>query len=71
MLFYTTPRGTVQKLLLKHYVSSASGANIPVQNILHSISICYTASLGYHVYEYSFSFRFLLPCCSGSEDSSA
>lgn len=53
MLSYTTPRATVQQLLLKHYVPSASRANTHVQNVLHRISICHSASLGYHVYKCS------------------
>src|SRR6476646_7686015 len=53
MLSYTKPCATVQQLLLKHYVPAASGTNTHVGNVLHRISICRTASLGYHVYKCS------------------
>ena len=53
MLSYTTPRATLQQVLLKYYVPPASGANTHVQRVLHRISICHSASLGYHVYKCS------------------
>ena len=50
MLSYTTPRATVQQILLKHHSPPASVANSHVQKVLHRLKICHTASLGYHVY---------------------
>ena len=50
MLSYTTPRATVQQVLLKHHSPPASVANSHVQKVLHRLKICHTASLGYHVY---------------------
>ncbi len=54
MFSYTTPRATMQQLLLKHHVPlSAPPANLHVQNILQRLKICRTAALGYHVYRCS------------------
>ncbi len=52
MLSYTTPRATVQQLLLKHYRPSAVTC-CHVQNVLRRITLCRTAALGYHVYKCS------------------
>src|SRR6266487_5828769 len=53
MLSYTKPRATVQQLLLKQHLPLSTSANVHVQNVLHRIKICRTASLGYHVYRCS------------------
>jgi hypothetical protein len=53
MLSYTKPRATVQQLLLKHSTQYDASANVHVQKVLHRLSICRTASLGYHVYRCS------------------
>ena len=53
MLSYTKPGATVQQLLQKHYVPAPSGTSTHVSNVLHRISVCRTASLGYHVYRCS------------------
>ena len=50
MLPYTTPRATVQQLLLKHYKHSDASGNLHVQTVLQRLMICRTAALGYHVY---------------------
>src|SRR5215210_6503512 len=50
MLPYTTPKTTVQQLLLRHYTLSDASGNLHVQNVLHRIMICRMAALGYHVY---------------------
>lgn len=50
MLSYTTPRATVQQLLQCHQAPSNEYRNVHVQNVLHRLMICRTASLGYHVY---------------------
>lgn len=47
---YTTPRATVQQVLLKGDRSLSTSANSHVQNVLQRLKICRTASLGYHVY---------------------
>ena len=52
MLSYTKPRATVQQILKQH-VTSATSANVHVQNVLHRLKICRTAALGYHVYKCS------------------
>ncbi len=48
MLPYTTPKATVQQLLLKHDNASA---NLHVQKVLNRLKLCRTAALGYHVYQ--------------------
>ena len=53
MLSYTTPRATVQQLLLKQHVLSGTSENVHVQNVLQRLKMCRTASLGYHVYRCS------------------
>ena len=50
MLSYATPCATVQQLLLKHHDASA---NLHVQNVLHRLKVCRTASSGYHIYRCS------------------
>jgi hypothetical protein len=47
---YTTPRATVQPVLLKGDASMGTSGNSHVQNVLQRLKICRTASLGYHVY---------------------
>ena len=53
MLSYTTPRATLQQLLLKQHVTVCTSANVHVQHVLQRLKICRTASLGYHVYRCS------------------
>jgi len=53
MLSYTTPRATVQQVLLRHPVPLSTSANVHVQNVLQRLKICRTAALGYHVYRCS------------------
>ena len=53
MLSDTTPRATVQQLLLTHHVPVATSSNIHVQKVLQRLKICRTAALGYHVYRCS------------------
>ena len=53
MLSYTTPRATVQQILLKHHSPPASVSNSHIQKVLNRLKICRTASLGYHVYKCS------------------
>lgn len=53
MLSYTTPRATVQQLLLKRHAPLSAPANVHVQKVLHRIKICRTAAPGYHVYRCS------------------
>src|SRR6266705_4395353 len=53
MLSYTTPRATLQQLLLKQHLPLSTSTNIHVQNVLQRLKICRTASLGYHVYRCS------------------
>lgn len=53
MLPYTTPKTTVQQLLLKHYTPSDASGNLHVQTVLQRLMICRTAALGYHVYRCS------------------
>ena len=53
MLSYTTPRATVQRLLLKHDAPPACSANSHVQKVMQRLKICRTAALGYHVYRCS------------------
>ena len=48
MLCHTKPRATVQQLLQQQH--AIRGATTHVQNVLHRISICRTAALGYHAY---------------------
>lgn len=50
MLSYTKPRATVQQVLLKQHAPLSTPTNSHVQNVLHRLKICRTASLGYHVY---------------------
>ena len=50
---YTEPRATVQQLLLKHHRVSDASTNLHVQKVLHRLSVCRTAALGYHVYRCS------------------
>ncbi|MEJ7831125.1 MAG: IS91 family transposase [Segetibacter sp.] len=50
MLSYTTPRATVQQVLLKHHENKAD-ANVHVHNVLQRLMICRTAALGYHLYQ--------------------
>ena len=52
MLSYTTPRATVQQVLLKYY-EPKSDANVHVQRVLRRLMICRTAALGYHLYRCS------------------
>src|SRR5438477_4681133 len=53
MLSYTTPRATMQQVLLKQHVPLSASANVHVQKVLHRLKICRTATLGYHVYRCS------------------
>jgi hypothetical protein len=53
MLPYTTPKATVQELLLKYYTFSDTSGNHHVQKVLHRLMTCRTAALGYHVYQCS------------------
>jgi hypothetical protein len=53
MLPYTTPKATVQQVLLKHHASPQTSTKLHVQKVLHRLKICRTASLGYHVYRCS------------------
>lgn len=53
MLSYTTPRATVQQLLLKHYIPPDKAACSHIENVLRRITACRTAALGYHVYKCS------------------
>ena len=53
MLPYTTPKATVQQLLLRHYASCDVSDNLHVQNVLRRLMICRTAALGYHLYRCS------------------
>lgn len=50
MLSYTTPKATVQQVLVKHPASAQPSQNLHVQKVLHRLKVCRTASLGYHVY---------------------
>jgi predicted nucleic acid-binding Zn ribbon protein len=47
---YTKPRATVQQVLLKQHLPLSTPTNSHVQNVLHRLKICRTASLGYHLY---------------------
>lgn len=51
MLSYTTPRATVQQVLLRHDVPCAVDENLHVQKVLSRIKRCRTSSLGYHTYK--------------------
>lgn len=51
MLSYTTPRATVQQLLLKQQLPVST--NVHVQHVLQRLKTCRTASLGYHIYRCS------------------
>jgi len=53
MLSYTAPKATVQEVLQKHPEAQQASDNAHVQNVLHRLSICRTAELGYHVYRCS------------------
>lgn len=53
MFYYTTPKATMQQVLQKHPVASYKKYNAYVQTVLHRLSICRTASLGYHLYRCS------------------
>ncbi|MEO5984845.1 MAG: IS91 family transposase [Ferruginibacter sp.] len=53
MFSYTTPKATVQQVLLKHHRSPQTSTNLHVQKVLNRLKICRTASLGYHVYRCS------------------
>lgn len=53
MLSYTTPRATMQQVLLKQHVPLSASANVHVQKVLHRLKICRTDALGYHVYRCS------------------
>ena len=48
MLFYTSPRATMQQVLIKF---DYTPANAHVQKVLYNLKVCRTASLGYHVYQ--------------------
>ncbi|MDQ3843743.1 MAG: IS91 family transposase [Bacteroidota bacterium] len=50
MLSHTTPKATVQQVLLKHHSMSA---NVHVQKVLDRLKACRTAALGYHLYRCS------------------
>jgi len=52
MLSYTTPRATVQQVLLKHY-EPKTDTNVHVQQVMHRLQKCRTAALGYHAYRCS------------------
>jgi len=48
MLSYTSPRATMQQVLMMfNYTSS----NVHTQKVLHCLKVCRTAALGYHVYQ--------------------
>lgn len=53
MFSYTSPKATVQQVLLKHHRSPQTSTNLHVQKVLNRLKICRTASLGYHVYRCS------------------
>lgn len=53
MFSYTTPKATVQQVLLKHHRSTQTSTNLQVQKVLNRLKICRTASLGYHLYRCS------------------
>ncbi len=53
MLSYTTPRATMQQVLLKQHAPLSASANVHVQKVLHRLKICRTEALGYHVYRCS------------------
>lgn len=53
MFSYTSPKATVQQVLLKHHRSPQTSTNMHVQKVLNRLKICRTASLGYHVYRCS------------------
>ena len=50
MLSYTSPRATMQQVLVKFDYTSTNGH---AQKVLHHLKVCRTASLGYHVYQCS------------------
>jgi hypothetical protein len=50
MLSYTSPRATMQQVLMKF---DYTPANAHTQKVLHNLKVCRTASLGYHVYQCS------------------
>ena len=51
MLSFTTPRATVQQVLLTTMPCTTD--NQHVQKVLHRLKICRTAALGYHIYQCS------------------
>ena len=53
MLSYTTPKATVQQVLQKHDAVTDQNENAHVQMVLHRLSVCRTAALGYHLYRCS------------------
>lgn len=52
MLSFTTPRATVQQVLLRHHLP-CNKDNHHVQKVLQRLKICRTAALGYHIYRCS------------------
>ena len=48
MLSYTSPRATMQQVLMKF---AYTATNVHVQKVLHCLKVCRTASSGYHVYQ--------------------
>jgi len=50
MLSYTSPRATMQQVLMKFDYTST---NAHAQKVLHHLKVCRTALLGYHVYQCS------------------
>ena len=50
MVAYTKPGATLQQLLLRHPAALQASAVGHVQKVLHRLSVCRTAYLGYHVY---------------------
>jgi hypothetical protein len=53
MFYYNTPKATMQQLLQKHPAALEKRYNAHVQKVLHRLSVCRTASLGYHLYRCS------------------
>lgn len=53
MLSYTTPKATVQQVLVKSQSLTQPSENLHVQKVLHRLKVCRTAALGYHLYRCS------------------
>lgn len=53
MLSYSAPRATVQQVLLKQRLPVSTSTNVHVQKVLQRLTMCRTASLGFHLYRCS------------------